>query len=266
MWLVFAIVRKGAFMRPSIGWVGRLAGLLGLFLALAGGVRPAAAAAPNIFVGQTITIDGLKMDVTSCVFKTDSSNVIVGSGLTSVCDVSGHSIANFAPTTSRGAVLNVISKTAVNNADSANPLFALVSANTMSELRFDLLVHATATAPVSFAQLSELTSAGTVSSTGTALVTEATLPAGFSPTTLSVSQTAAGTLGAFASTATAFTADFTVTVDLSLTSTVASGLQLTSAKIIFNPAPEPIAASVFLVGLTGLGAMRRRRAKARAAA
>ena len=251
-------------MRPFIGWFGRLTGLLGLFLALAGGVRPAAAS-PNIFNGATITIDGLKMDVTSCAFKTNSANLTLNSGM-STCNSTGTSIAQFAPTTSRGAVLNVISKTAANNADSANPLFVSVSANRMSELRFDLLVHATAAAPVSFAQLSELTSAGSGSSTGTALVTEGTLPAGFSLSTLSVSETAAGTLGAFASKATAFTADFTVTVDLSLTSTVASGLKLTSAKIIFNPAPEPIAASVFLVGLTGLGAMRRRRAKARAAA
>ena len=242
-----------------------MTGLLGLFLTLAGGVRPAAANV-NIFTGSTITIDGLKMDVTSCAIKTNSSNVTVNSGLTNTCNSTGSSIAQFAPTTSRGAVLNVISKSAANNADSANPLFASVSANRMSELSFNLLVHATAAAPVSFAQLSELTSAGTGSSTGTALVTEGTLPAGFSLSTLSVSQTAAGTLGAFASKATAFTADFTVTVDLSLTSTVASGLKLTSAKIIFNPAPEPIAASVFLVGLTGLGAMRRRRAKARAAA
>jgi len=134
-------------------------------------------------------------------------------------------------------------------------------------LRFNLLVHATPAAPVSFAQLSELTSAGTSSSIGTALVTEGTLPAGFSKSSLSVSQVnTAGTLGDFASKTSPFiTADFTVTVDLSLTSTSANGLKLTSAKLIFNPAPEPVSASILLVGLVGLG-VARRRGKARAGA
>ena len=64
-------------MRPSRGWVPRLAGLVGLLAVLFGVARPAAAATVNIFTGATITVDGLKMDVTSCAFKTGSSNVTV---------------------------------------------------------------------------------------------------------------------------------------------------------------------------------------------
>jgi hypothetical protein len=57
-----------------------------------------------------------------------------------------------------------------------------------------------------------------------------------------------------------------IAYDIQLIEGTGGTLKLTSVQSIFNPAPEPVSIAVFGVGLAGLAAVRRSRAKGGTAA
>lgn len=228
-------------MRRARWWGYPIAGLLGLLLALGAGVRPAGAT--NVFNGATITADGLTFTVSGC---TDTVASVAGS-----CTNGGNAIAEFVLGTGvRGADFSIESK-------SGGALFSGLAGGKTDELVFTLQVSATPTDPVNAASLSMVTS-GTAGAS-TVLASEGAFPAGFSPSTLSL--TAAGTVNG--ADATKLTTTFDLNYDIKLVQANGQSLVLSSITSIFNPAPEPLSMSVFGVGLIGLGVVRRVRRRSR---
>jgi hypothetical protein len=239
-------------MRQSDSWASKGAGIAGLSLAFGGFVLPAAAQTTDVFNGASFVADGLTFSVAA---STCEQNFNAGK-LTS-CSSTSNARAEFLPSVGiRGATFT-LANSGNSGQTKGTGLFSTVSATGDSDqLEFTLDATSTKTLGVSTAILTVATT-GSLGTGGSLTVSESGFPAGFNNSTLSLS--AAGTMSTTASSN--YVGTLAIAYDIQLIEGSGGTLKLTSVQSIFNPAPEPLSIAVFGVGLAGLAAARRSRAK-----
>ena len=242
-------------MRQSDSWASKGAGLAGLSLAFGGFVLPAAAQTTDVFNGASFVADGLTFTVAAGTCEQNFN-----AGKLSSCSGTSSAGAEFVPAVGiRGATFGIFNSG--NEGTAGSGLFSNVSATKDSDqLEFTLDVPSTSKLGVSSAVLTVATT-GSLGTGGSLTVTESGFT-GFSSTSLSLS--AAGT--ATTKDTSNYVGTLAIAYDIQLIEGTGGTLKLTSVQSIFNPAPEPVSIAVFGVGLAGLAAVRRSRAKGGTAA
>ncbi len=241
-------------MRPSRAWIGRISGLV---LSLTGAVclttTAQAQTSAALFVGNSVTVDGLKFTVTGCTIQ-------IASASATACPAAGANAMQLLATASRGANIQVIGQAAGNT----GAIFSAASSSASGliyDLNYTLAVSVASGSPIVTSVASTL--AGTTTSTAynANVSLSDTLYKG-SPLTAFASQSA--NLGSSPLTQTSTFAGInalSVTNDLKLISQNGQTLTLSNMRQVFSPAPEPVSMGLFVMGLAGLGLARRRRAR-----
>ncbi len=243
-------------MRRSRGWNGRI---FGLAMSLCGTVWLAqpAAAQTKMLIGSFVQADGLTFTVTGCTLNgvaetATGTNANVCAGLAMLSS------------TGRGAHVEVESAT------TGAAIFSLASSTQSLTYTLNITPTVTGTTPpiTSLATTANLGTGTSIpgTTTGETLTDYVckgaglTCAAGLASTISSQNiNLASNTL----TTATNFAANdpLSVTTSVSLAPSPGSSLTLSNVMQIYSPAPEPIALSLFTVGLAGLAAARLRRSR-----
>lgn len=223
--------------------------MAGLFAA-----QPAAAlssGASGLFVGSTLTANGLSFEVTQCVVR-------LGTTPAAACPTGGAATFEMLQSAGAGSTIKI-------QGIDGGAIFSNISnaASGFYDLNFELRV----TAPLPTTRVTSLgmTMSSTLTNNGggtavTAIAAgeSATAP-GFTPFTL----TGYGLTSGSSSMTAIFpaTTAFNVTKDLKITSPFVLGADTVSLNYVtqtFLPAPEPVSAALVLSGLAGLAYVRRR--------
>ena len=227
-------------------WMGRAAiamGVLGLS-------QPAFAQSPiALLVGSTIAVDGLQMTVGSCTLTLAGlPQSDCGAGHLQISALSGP-----------GAGIMISGD---GTGSSGTNIFSLAQgASGNDDIKFTLNISGIY--PKTAVSSAAMTLAADVGSSDLLKVSAGeTITSG--PKTLGTFSVTPGAAGspAIANGSASFSAvsSFSVNKDLRLNASSTEALTLAYVTQLYTPAPEPVSIGIFLVGLAGLGAARRRAA------
>eukprot|EP01012_Entosiphon_sulcatum_P032211 TRINITY_DN40987_c0_g1_i1.p2 TRINITY_DN40987_c0_g1~~TRINITY_DN40987_c0_g1_i1.p2 ORF type:complete len:251 (-),score=32.50 TRINITY_DN40987_c0_g1_i1:126-878(-) len=235
-------------------WVGYSIAAGG-FLVCLGTAQPAAAlssGAAGLFVGSTLTANGLTFQVTTCL-------VHLGTASTVACPTGGSATYEMIQSAGAGSTIKI---QGIDGGD----IFSNISNAASGFYDLNVIFQVTAALGTTMVNNVAMTASSTLTNNGGGTATSAlamgesgTAP-GFTPFTVNGYGLTSGSTAVnpiFPA-----TTSFNVNKDLKITSNQVLGADTVSLHYVtqtFTPAPEPISAALVLSGLAGLAYVRRRK-------